>query len=45
MPDKSKWIPTDLDVNLGLRILKDLKSDSATKSIELPCDPIKEKCD
>ena len=94
LPDKSKWIPTDLDVELGLQILKDLKSDSGTRDIpviilsnidesdvikeakkqgaedymvkanvlpkqvlakvrdilgkrgiELPCDPIKEKCE
>ena len=33
LPDKSKYIPTDLNVNLGLDLLSDIKKNPSTKNI------------
>ena len=33
LPSKAKWIPTDLNVGLGMQILEELKADPKTKHI------------
>jgi len=35
LPDKSDWIPTDLNVNLGLDLLSEIKKNPETKNIPI----------